>query len=161
MTQDELLDRVKAALTKYLDEKGHRKTSERYAVLEHIYSTNGHFDVESLLKSMTAENKTKISRATLYNTLDLFVEARLVFKHQFGTATAQYERSFGIEGHHHLVCNTCGEVRDLKDKLVRGVMTGKKLPKFEWDYYTLYIFGTCNKCLNYKKKMLRQTDKFI
>jgi Fur family ferric uptake transcriptional regulator len=90
--EENVKETVKQMWTEYLQAHGHRKTPERYAILDTIYSIKGHFDIETLYHYMADEEKFRVSRATLYNTIILLLDAQLVIKHQFG-ASSQYERA--------------------------------------------------------------------
>ena len=104
-------ENVQQLFSEHLEKNQLRKTPERFAILDEIYSRTQHFDVEELFESMKAK-KYRVSRATVYNTLDLLVDCNLVRKHQFGSSLAQYEKTVGHSQHHHLICNQCQQVTE-------------------------------------------------
>ena len=87
------LETVTQIFSVYLEKNGHRKTPERFAILNEIYSQDGHFEVESLYIHMKNQNH-QISRATLYNTIELLLACNLVTKHHFGKNITQFEKSY-------------------------------------------------------------------
>lgn len=150
---------VSQKLTEYLMMNRYRKTPERYAILDMIYSIDGHFNIETLYYKMADEGKFRVSRATLYNTISLFIDANLVIKHQFGTVT-QYERAYKNETHHHMICTICGKITEFEDDKLKQAIVNTKLRKFNATHYSLYIYGVCSKCMWRKRHAKNNSKKY-
>ena len=145
MVRQNIVAEVQKIFQSYLENKSLRKTPERFAILEEIYTRNGHFDVESLFISMKEKNY-RVSRATVYNTLDLLVDCDLVTKHQFGKNLAQFERAYGFKQHDHLICTDCNKVHEFCDPRVQNIqVTVGQLLQFDVLHHSLIFYATCNK----------------
>jgi len=148
---------VERILDNYLEMNNHRKTPERYAILNAIYSTNGHFSLDELGEKLAVEYKFPVSRATLYNTLNLFMELRLVIRHRFQGAT-KYEACYDNNSHCHQMCTVCGKVNEVRSPEITAAIDALHLKRFRKDGFTLYIYGICSTC-QAKITRMRKTEK--
>lgn len=138
----------------YLDAHGMRKTTERYAILNHILNINGHFTIEDL-QQIINDDGFRVSRSTVYNTVELLMDAKMLRRHVFEGMQAQYER-INLP-HTHLICTTCGKVKEVRDTNFAAFMNARRFPAFNTDHFSLYVYGTCSTCAR-KLKRTRQSS---
>lgn len=123
-----------------------RATNERFAVLDEVLQSQGHFDADDLYYRMITSGK-KVSKATVYNTLELLKACGLVSKYRFAEKTSRYEKAFGKPHHHHMICLQCGDIIEfVNDRLERIQEEVSNEKNFAPQSITLQIFGTCAKC---------------
>lgn len=141
MAKDDIFDQVEGLFEAYLEQNGHRKTPERFAILRQVYSYDGHFDVDTLYEVM-GKGQYRVSRATLYNTLDLLLDCNLVRRHQFGDQSAQYEKCHRVKQHDHVILADTGEVLEFCDPRIQQIKaTLEEIFDIEVMHHSLNIYA--------------------
>ncbi len=143
---DESTVKAKRIFKDYLRQMNLKVTVEREQILEAVFATHEHFDAEELLMTFKTQ-KISISRATIYRTLELLIECRLVKKSYFGESQARFEHVFGHDHHDHLICNVCGKIIEFYNVQLEAIQS--KICE-EYDFkeldHSLRIFGLCKEC---------------
>lgn len=142
---------IKEVLRQYLQDKKFRNTPERYAILEEIYNMDHHFNVDDLYLLMM-KKKYHVSKATIYNTIEIFLDAGLIRKHQFGEKTqtsSSYEKSYFDKQHDHLVIYKKGSDKEIQeiiefcDPRIQGIKDAiEQAFGVDIDTHSLYFYGT-------------------
>ena len=130
----------------FLAKQGLKLTRERTALLREIFSTHYHFEADELLFKMK-EKGLKISRATVYRTLELLVKSGMVRRVHLGEDHYHYEHVRGDSHHDHLICTTCGTVIEFVDpelELRQREVCERK--RFTPTFHNLQILGVCESC---------------
>lgn len=144
----DLYSKAKETFLAYTKSRGLHNTPERLAILKAVCSLSGHFDVETLGKFVEKREHLPVSRATLYNTLNLLEEAMIVTKHHFDLGPALYECTCGTQSHHHLMCTRCGKIIPFDSKSLQQTLAAIPTPGFHPAEYSLMIYGICDKCMD-------------
>ncbi|SEP70722.1 ferric iron uptake transcriptional regulator [Piscibacillus halophilus] len=136
-------------IKKQLHSQSYKLTPQREAtvrvLLEHEEDHLSAEDVYLLVK----EKSPEIGLATVYRTLELLSELKVVDKINFGDGVSRYDlRKEGAEHfHHHLVCVECGSVKEIEEDLLGDV---EKIVESQWEFkvkdHRLTFHGICKKC---------------
>ena len=143
--KEAVIKSVTRILDNYLEVTHHRKTPERYTILRAIYSYKGHFTLDELKDYLAEKCGFPVSRATLYNTLNLFLEIRLVMRHRLQGST-KYEAYYGNNNHCHQICTLCGKVTEIVSPEIVSAIDSIHLKRFRKDGFNLYVYGVCSTC---------------
>jgi len=140
---------------KYLDENGKRRTPERFKILELVLAFNKNFSIEDLSHSVESQNFF-VSKSTLYNTVDLFVQSGILRRVNIENGSCHYERVENVN-YIHLKCEVCGKLKFVKDLNFMAYMNARKFVAFTTSYYNLMVYGICNDCARKLKRRSRKS----
>lgn len=146
-TQQSEIQLLRSQLTDFLHSHHLRKTPERYAILEKAVELSAHFGVDQLYNAMETAGY-HVSRATVYNTLELLCQAGILNRHIFATNQARYEVARG--SHLHLICRQCGKIREVDEPELTSRLLTDAYDRFQPEYSSTIVYGICSDCLSKK-----------
>jgi Fur family ferric uptake transcriptional regulator len=113
-------DREREIFRKYLERRGLKLTAERQALFDELFARHEHFEADELLMRLRNKRK-KISRATIYRTLDLLVDSGIVGRVRIRESGYRYERMRAGDHHDHLICDDCGKVVEFREPRIESL----------------------------------------
>ena len=144
MKENSRLRQAKELLVEYIRMKGKRMTPERMAILEAAYEFDTPFTIDLMKEYL--EPIYHVTRQTVYNNLELFFQVGIVMKRPIGSGAVEYETCFLTQTHHHLVCQSCGQIFEFKDATIEPFLAQKRYKQFKMTNCTVFIYGLCKKC---------------
>ena len=132
-------------LTQYMVDKAMRKTPERYEILRVAGLANGIFTIDGLMQLMKEHGKFQVSRATIFNTMELFCNAGLVIKHPLATA-AHYELRTDCTPKAYIICRQCNTITKTSTSTAKLALQNLHVRYFAIEDKLLYMHGLCRKC---------------
>ncbi|MBR3444689.1 MAG: transcriptional repressor [Prevotella sp.] len=148
--------RAKEILSGYLAATKHRRTPERFAVLNAIYDMDGEFSIDEL-GNLLERKRFRVSRATLYNSIRLFLDLHLVVRHSIHNNT-RYSAALQPHPRFQQICSECGRIKDVDAPKVFEALEETKLKRFHRDYISIYAYGICSSC---QGRITRRREKRI
>ena len=154
----QIMEQVHSLLEAYLHERGLRVTPERMAIVDAIYGMEEvHFTIEQLSARLEAQH-FRVAQATLYNNMEMLMEAGIIWRHYFGAATL-YEASVGVAPHYHCICRDCGLVMNLTNERLTSRIAETRIRGFKADYAYIYLYGLCTKCGAARRRKKNKLEK--
>jgi Fur family ferric uptake transcriptional regulator len=131
----------------FLRTKGKRLTTERATIVEEVFSDHEHFDADQLVARMSQRNdRRRVSRSTVYRTLEMMVEASLLRKVARTDGRDVYEHDYGYPQHDHLICRQCGSLTEFPDCVSEILEEVAVRHGFRMSGHRLEVYGLCDAC---------------
>lgn len=153
--EPQLRDKLRDVLANYIKSKNMRNTLERFSILDHILQLQDHFNIDQLYEAI--EPQFHVSKATVYNTVELLCDCNILRKHFFNENQAVYELC--EHHHHHLVCTSCGGLNVVDNKSIDSFIGSIGIENFNPEFSALTIYGKCNPCAAKKQPAPSQNNE--
>ncbi len=130
-------------LMQIIEDRGHRDTAPRRALVRTVAARDRHFSAEELRRELP-----QVGRATVYRSLNLLVEAGILCRVLLEDGSLHYQLSHRGH-HHHLICTECGLSEDLLGCDIEGILKEKAAQHhFRPEGHRLEVYGRCRKCVS-------------
>lgn len=139
--------RVNDLFGRFLRENRLKHTAQRLKIVKRAFSMPKHFSAEDLYQVLKRE-RLDVSKATVYRTLKLLVEANFLDEMEIGARQAKiYEPVLGREHHDHMICLRCGRIVEFIDREIEALQEkAARQKEFRVLSHTLKLFGLCKAC---------------
>ena len=145
-------------LTNFMEQRAMRKTPERYEVLRVVETMEGIFTIDQLMTAMKEKAAFSVSRATLFNSMELFCSAGLLIKHPLQTA-AHYELRTDAAPKAYAICRQCSSITRVSIGSARLALQNTRVRYFNAEDLLLYMHGICRKCQSMRRQEERERKK--
>lgn len=145
----------------FLATKGQRLTQEREIIVEEVFSSHEHFDVDQLVSRLSnRENGRRVvSRSTVYRAINRLEEAGLIRKVARSEGREVFEHDYGYPQHDHLICQKCGTLIEFhNEQIARLIEEIAMQHEFRHTGHRLEVYGTCAECCRPPKRRHRKLD---
>ena len=150
MEKSQSLLKAEELLGRYLEEAERRQTPERFAILAKAFELRAHFGINELLEAME-KSGYHVSRATVYNTVEILCACGILRRHLLESRHASYE--LARENHIHLVCSCCGNIEEVTDPEIEASLLSTGINGFAPEYFSATVHGTCSACRTRKNNL--------
>lgn len=141
----EVSEQPEEKFREFLEIRGEKLTAPRRTLVRHIFSSHKHFDADELVSDLHAAGQ-RVSRATVYRTLRLLVEAGLLRELRLNNRSA-YEHDYGYPSHDHMHCSECDQVFEFTNEEIRRIRDQiSREFGFRATGHRFMITGTCAAC---------------
>ena len=141
-----MIKEAEKSFSDFLEKKDLKLTSQRRTILHQAIHANGHFSAEKLLAFSKKADRT-ISKATVYRTLALLKESKVLEEQDFGDGKKLYERAQGRKHHDHFICVRCGKIIEFENDHIEKLQDAEASHHhFKVVYHSLKLFGFCKNC---------------
>ncbi len=146
MTINNVLEQLKDRLKNFIEKKGLRNSRQRMAILEIISDMDDHFSIDELYQK-TKSIYPQIGYATIYRTVNLFVDAGILHRRNFHNDSPIYEIILQQDHHDHIICLGCGKIIEFNNERMERIQNYiAKQFNFEPKFHRFEMYGYCEKC---------------